>query len=301
MLGALLLVGQQLGGDPLVLLEVAAARARAGDRAGRHVVAGDGEQRLGRRAGDLEVAEVEVVHVRRRVDRPQPAVDRERLLVDRGAPALRRDDLEGVAGVDVLDDPRDVALELGALHVRLPVRLGPGAGHAARRRDRPGERRADLVDHRRVPHRDDGDRVLEVVEGDERVGEHERHVGQAHRVGVGRAERLDRAHEVVAEVADRAAGERRQVRVAGQARAPDLLGGERVRVAGVAERPAQHVAGPEADERPAPDPLALLGGLQQERGAGGIGFAQLQERRDRRLAVGDERVGDRLALSDGGH
>ena len=39
----------------------------------------DRQQRLGRGADDLEVLEVEEVHVRRRVDRAQPAVDRERL------------------------------------------------------------------------------------------------------------------------------------------------------------------------------------------------------------------------------
>ena len=42
------------------------------------------------------------------------------------------------------------------------------------------------------------------------VGDHQRHVGQPERVGVGLAERLDRADQVVAEEADGAAGERRQ-------------------------------------------------------------------------------------------
>ena len=53
--------------------------------------------------------------------------------------------------------------------------------------------------------------MLEVVEDDEHVGEHQRHVRQPEHVGVRLAERLDGADEVVAEVADRAAGERRQV------------------------------------------------------------------------------------------
>ena len=106
-LGALLLVGEQLVGDPLVLLERRAARARAGDRARRDVAAGDGEQRLGRGADDLEVHEVQEVHVRGRVDDAQAAVDAERVEVELGGPALRRHDLEGVARVDVLDDPRD--------------------------------------------------------------------------------------------------------------------------------------------------------------------------------------------------
>ena len=235
-LGALLRVGEQLLGDPPVVLGVRPARARAGDRAGRDVAAGDGDQRLGARAGDLEVAEVEEVHVRARVDGAQAAVDRERLDRDRRRPALRGHDLVGVAGVDVLDDPRDHRLELLAGHVRLergrlPVappggRAGRGTGPASRQRTSAivsSARRVgglevlvgvDVGEHR--------DRVLEVVEHDERVGEHQREVGQAERIGVRLAERLDRAHEVVGEEPDRAAGERRQVRRAaprGSARA----------------------------------------------------------------------------------
>ncbi len=217
-LGALLLVGQQLGGDALVGGQVAPARARAGDRPRRHVRPGHRQQRLGRGAGHLEVAEVQEVHVRRRVDGPQPAVDRERLLVDRRAPALRGHRLEDVAGVAVLDDPRHVGLELLAWHVRLPLRLRTRARRPARRRHRPGQALAHLVDHARVAaHGHDGDRVLEVVEGDQRVGQHQRHVGQADGIGVGVAQRLDRAHEVVAEVADRAAGERAAGRDAARA------------------------------------------------------------------------------------
>ena len=144
-LGALLLVGEQVCGDRVVL---ARRRRRAGacrrsgacvTRPPRH-----GHERLGRGADDLEVLEVEEVHVRRRVDRPQPAVDRERLDGDRRRPALRGDDLEGVAGVHVLDDPRDHRLELLARHVR-------GRTRARRRRaplqprQRAGEPLADLA------------------------------------------------------------------------------------------------------------------------------------------------------------
>src|ERR671938_434488 len=49
----------------------------------------------GRGPGDLEVQEVQEVHVRAGVDDAQPPVDRERVDVDARAPALRRDDLEG--------------------------------------------------------------------------------------------------------------------------------------------------------------------------------------------------------------
>ena len=52
--------------------------------------------------------------------------------------------------------------------------------------------------------------VAQVVKDEQQVGDHQRHVGQAERVGVWLAKRLDRAHEVVAEEANGAAGERRQ-------------------------------------------------------------------------------------------
>jgi hypothetical protein len=143
-LGALLLVGQQLLGDPRVLGGVRAARPGAGDRPGRGVAAGDREQRLGRRAGDLEVLEVQEVHVRARVDHPQAAVDAERVEPERRAPALRRHDLEGVAGVDVLDDPGDHRLELLAGHVRRE-RGALGARAGAEVRHGPASRRRALA------------------------------------------------------------------------------------------------------------------------------------------------------------
>ena len=124
-LGALLRVGQQLRGDLRVLLGGGAARARARRSAGRDPAAADGHQRLGAGAGDLEVAEVEVVHVRRRVHRPQPSVDREATDRCLRRPALRRHHLKGVAGVDVVDDPGHVGLEVLARHVR--DELGRGA------------------------------------------------------------------------------------------------------------------------------------------------------------------------------
>ena len=145
MLGALLLVGQQLGRDRRVVL---AAGPRAGDRSRGDVAAVDRQQRLGGGADDLEVLEVEEVHVRARVHVAQPAVDAERLDRRRRRPALARDHLVGVAGVDVLDDPRDVGLERLARHVGLEGRLlaravgldgGQRAGEA-------GADRADRLD-----------------------------------------------------------------------------------------------------------------------------------------------------------
>ena len=211
----------------------------------------------------------------------RPAVDRERLDRDRRRPALRGHHLVGVAGVDVLDDPGDHRLELLARHVGAESRArtgrppagaaGRGTGPASRQRTSAIVSSARSVGGLEVvvgvdvgEHRD---RVLEVVEHDQRVGQHQRQVGDAERVGVGLAERLDGAHEVVGEHPDRAAGERRQVGAAARRRKPrQLLRGQRVRIAGIAERPAQHLARAEADERVAAD-AALVGRLEQERRA----------------------------------
>ena len=228
-LGALLLVGQQLGGDRGVVL---AARAGAGDRARGDVAAVDRQQRLGRCADDLEVLEVEEVHVRRRVHGAQPAVDAERLDRRRRAPALGRDHLVGVAGVDVLDDLRDVALELLARHVGLEDGLRTRAV-GLQRRQRAGEAGSNLADRLdgarvrgvqaalvvEVGVGQDRDRVAQVVEGDDHVGEHQRHVRQPEHVRVGLRQALDGAHAVEAEEADGAARERRQ---AGDLGLPDL-------------------------------------------------------------------------------
>jgi hypothetical protein len=138
-----------------------------------------------------------------------------------------------------------------------------------------------------------------VVEDHEHVGEHQRHVRQADGVGVGLAERLDGAHEVVAEEAHRSAGERRRVGERGLAERTDLLLGQRVWVAAVAQRPAHDLARAHADEAEAPDALALLGRLQQEGRELRVAAAQLQERADRRLEVVDEAVaqGDEVVLA----
>ena len=146
---------------------------------------------------------------------------------------------------------------------------------------------------------EDRDRVLEVVEDHEHVGEHQRHVRQPDGVGVGIAQRLDRAHEVVGEEAHRAAGERRRLGERRLAEGGDLRGGQRVGVAVVAQRPAHDLARAHADEAEAPDALALLGGLQQEGGELRIAPAQLQEGAHRRLEVVDEAVaqGDEVVLA----
>ena len=134
------------GGPPRASRRAGACRRSASSR--RAPV--DGQQRLGAGSRDLEVAEVEEVHVRAGVDRAQAAVDREWLRPGPGADQ-RCDghDLEGVARVDVAHDPRDHPFELLTLHVRLEARHLPARGRRrglALARHRPGKRRAHLGD-----------------------------------------------------------------------------------------------------------------------------------------------------------
>jgi hypothetical protein len=108
-LGALLRVGQQFGFQRLVLLGRGAARARAGQRADRDLVALGrvlvAHQDLGAGADDLEVAHVVEVHVGRRVQRAQRAVQRQRALGVALAQPLADLHLHHVAGGDVLLGP----------------------------------------------------------------------------------------------------------------------------------------------------------------------------------------------------
>ena len=256
-LSSLLLVGKQLARVLSILLGGGAARARARDRSGRDPAAADGDQRLRAGAGDLKVTEVEVVHVRRRVHGPQTAIDREAADRRLRRPALRRHHLKGVAGIDVVDDPGDVGLEVLARHVRDELRSGAVSDL---RRERcawqwTGEDLPDRLDLyargvrivARV--RDDRDRALEVVERDHRVGQHQRQIGEPELIRVGLAERFDGTHEVVGEHADGAAAEW-QFHALRLLRADfvELPLDQRVWVAGIAQRPAQYLARAVADE-----------------------------------------------------
>jgi hypothetical protein len=97
-----------------------------------------------------------------------------------------------------------------------------------------------------------------MVEHDERVSHHQREVRHADRVGVRRSERLDGAHEVVCEHADRSARERRQPLHRSRPEALELSGRQRVWVPALAQRPAQHLARSDADERVTAD-AAVVG------------------------------------------
>src|SRR3954465_11746948 len=132
-LRALLLIRQEGLRQLLVLVDGRSTRAGSGDRALDYLAARNGYEHLGRGARDLEVLEVEEIHVRARVHRPQPAIDRERL--DRGvrAPALTGHHLVDVACADVVLGDFDAARVTPAPAVRPPLGriawLAPNARH----------------------------------------------------------------------------------------------------------------------------------------------------------------------------
>jgi hypothetical protein len=134
--------------------------------------------------------------VRRRVDAPERAVERERRGAGRPLRALREDDLEGIPCPDVPLRPAH------ALLVRLArgeARRRPGL--AARRRLRGRLCFQPGLDLRRIPcqHLRHAGRV---VEADERRGDDEAALRQV-RAGCGKGHRgLQHGHVVVAEVAD---------------------------------------------------------------------------------------------------
>jgi hypothetical protein len=133
--------------------------------------------------------------------------------------------------------------------------------------------------------------VAQVVESEQHVGHHHREVGHADVVRVGLAHaRLGRSGEVVAEHAHGAAGERGQPLQRGDPVAGELGVHQPVRVAVHAALDPDDRTRAEAEERPAPHLLALLGGLEQE---GRPVAAQLEIGGHRRLAVRDVRVAQR--------
>ena len=115
-LGPLLRVLAQLGGEVPVVLLGAAPEAGARDRPADDPPVGDLHHRLGRRADERRLVVAHDVHVRRRVHLPEHAVDVERVVGAFEVEALGEHDLEDVAGEDVLPRRLDRALVLRAAH-----------------------------------------------------------------------------------------------------------------------------------------------------------------------------------------
>ena len=190
MLGAVLLGGEELLRRPVARCD------RAGDRVQARPGALELHVCLGRGADERDVAELEQKQVRRRVDPPESAVERDRGSLRPPHRALREDDLEGVAGPDVLLRDEYAPLVLGLIGSPLG-RVAPE--RAVRRlRDRTGQDPGDLVrvagEHLR--------RACHVVDADQRVGDDEAALGQVGPRVRQPHGRLELGDVVVAEVAD---------------------------------------------------------------------------------------------------
>ena len=116
MLGALFGVCEQFVGEPIVLLGILTTGPRTSDRAQLgDAVARQRNVRLGRRANQRELAELDEKQIRGGVDGTERAVDRNGTPRCAAAVALREHDLEDVASGDVLLadlDPLDVLVDL---------------------------------------------------------------------------------------------------------------------------------------------------------------------------------------------
>mmetsp|Transcript_21136 Transcript_21136/g.68381 ORF Transcript_21136/g.68381 Transcript_21136/m.68381 type:complete len:375 (+) Transcript_21136:286-1410(+) len=116
-LGALLLVREKLHLDALVLFRAGPARARAGERAVRHLPLLDPAQNLGRGCHEHAPTRLQIEHVRARIDHAESAVNLERIRESSTLEAMREHELENVPGPNVLFGPLHRIEKLILAHV----------------------------------------------------------------------------------------------------------------------------------------------------------------------------------------
>ena len=139
-LGALLGIGGQLGGEALVFFFVAAAGAGAGDGPVKSFAALNFEEHLGRAADDGGVAQLQKIHVRRGIDDAQGAINLERIGAGARGEALAEGHLENISGANVF-----FRFAHGGQKLR-PGKIGSHAqGRAARGRGAIVEGRGELA------------------------------------------------------------------------------------------------------------------------------------------------------------
>ena len=197
-LGPLLRVGQQVGGELAVLRRRRAARPGAGDRADGHLAVAQPHQDLRARADDGEVAEIEEEQEGRGVEPAQRAVEREGRQVEGHARSAGDSTTWKMSPARMYSFARSTmawnslaascwrsAPAGGRRGTRLaPVAAARGRNRRPRRRAarRPGRRRRARRRWACGPdRRDHGDHILDGVEDrdDRRPQEHARRAGRA--------------------------------------------------------------------------------------------------------------------------
>ena len=274
-LGPLLLVGEQLLAEPLVLLQGGPAGTSARDRPRLRPPALHADQHLGGGPRDRARAVLQEVHVRRRVHHAQGAVDREGIAGTLDAAAPREHDLEDVSGGDVVLRRAHGLPVAGAVGeevaARVELRSPPRGGH---RRRRSGTAQVGLggIEHvlrpleggaaSRLGVGHEHDPLPRVVERHQRAVERERSQRQAGgRVAVG--DPLEQPHRVVAQVAHGSAGQSRKTGNLGRGGPHARAEGAEQVVAGTSRlHGLRRVA---ADEGVARDAIAAHHALEQER------------------------------------
>ena len=230
MLGALLRVGEQFGGERGVLLVGRAARPRAGDRADGHLAGLRFDHHLRRRADQPQPAQLQIEHVRRGIDHAQRAIDVERLRAACARTAA------GSSTTWKISPARMYSLHFSTARQNSACRCRSGEIAPERQRDLAARRDvvAELHHRRAQPvhrlvnprHRllvclarvvsvharraDHQHGLLQMVEDHHQVVEREEEIGQAERVRRRVRQALDVADRVVRRVADGAAAESRQ-------------------------------------------------------------------------------------------
>ena len=293
-LRALFGIGHEVVGIGVVLFDGRSSAAGAGDGADFHEVAGEAHMDFGRTADErVSAGTAEAEHVGRGIHEPQGAVEIQRVAGEIRLEPLREDDLEDVPGADVFLRAVDHGVVFLAGGVRRGGRGGGGGfGENGIESERSAEVFQDALNPRRgcvigragvalvwENIRDNSNSAAAVVEDDNRLCDHEKHVGDAEfvfwRSGDGW---LEPADAIVAEVAHGAAEERSDRGVGRHAigRHPFLQfieriarGLERTVRAAFADGDVFSCGGEcglraEAEERVAADLVALLGGLEEE-------------------------------------
>ena len=261
-------------------------------------------------AGD-SAREAEEVHIRRRIDDAQGAVDGEGVDAGLEVEALGENDLEDVAGGDVFLRLLDGSEERGLLRARgeaefaggflraeFRQRLGEALFEAVETAERVGVSGLGFV-AAEIGGDDEQDLLLDVVEGEDLVEEHEAGVGELQVVGGVDGQALDLADDIVGEEADGSGGEGRQARDAGGLVAVEGVAEEGEDVAGDFARLAvlgdldlvavgdDAAAGADADVGVAAEVLAAFDGFEEE----ALGLRRQREAEeggDGRFEVGSE-------------
>ena len=315
-LGALLLVAFELLGQAKILFRAAPARAGPRDRMRLDMRPLDADQHFRRRPDEGDATHSDEIHVRRRVDVPERAVNGERIGGDLGFEALREHHLIDLAGGDVLLRRAYLRFEPLAGVVRAHVERGRGLAAGDREialelaleklNFRAGEliQRLEVVVARDARVGDDEDSVLDVIESQYCLEQHEagrvRAVSALPQVA---EHRLEPRRGAIPQIAHRPTREARQIR---HGRRPEIghQAAERVeewpvrfgqRAAALDRRAAAPGAQDQkrvlAEERIPADVLSALDAFEQECVVGILG--DLQKRRDGSQQIGHQLLADR--------